>query len=157
MAMETPATRALAAAGIAFRAAAYDYDPGAERTGLQAAAALGVAPAVLFKTLMIAVDGQPACVALPSDRTLSMKRAAAALGGKAAEMLAPAVAERLTGFHTGGISPFGQKRRHRVLFDDSCLSLPEMALNGGKRGLILFMSPAEAIRAAGAITAAVTA
>ena len=157
MAMETPATRALAAVGVTFRPAPYDYDPGAERTGVQAAAALGVAPAVLFKTLMIAVDGRPACVAIPSDRTLSMKRAAAARGATAAEMLAPADAERLTGFHTGGISPFGQKKRHRVLFDDSCLALPEMALNGGKRGLILFMAPSEAIRAAGAITAPVTA
>lgn len=146
----TPATRALTAAGIAFREIAYSYDPGADRIGLQAAAAIGVSPAQVFKTLMVEVDGRPACAVIPSDRTLSMKRVAAAFGGKSAAMMPPDKAERLTGFHTGGISPFGQKRRHPVAIDAAALGFDEIVVNGGRRGLMVALAPAEALRAAGA-------
>jgi Cys-tRNA(Pro)/Cys-tRNA(Cys) deacylase len=156
MAIATPATRALTAAGVAFRAHEYDYDPGADRIGLHAAAALGVDPARLLKTLMVEVDGKPACVAIPSDRSLSMKRVAAAFGAKSAAMMPPDKAERLTGFHTGGISPFGQKRRVPTAFEASALA-GEIYLNGGKRGLILGLDSAAALAAAGAISAALVA
>jgi len=156
MAIATPATRALTAAGVAFRAHEYDYDPGADRIGLQAAAALGVDPARLLKTLMVEVDGKPACVAIPSNRSLSMKRVAAAFGAKSAAMMPPDKAERLTGFRTGGISPFGQKRRVPTAFEASALG-GEIYLNGGKRGLILGLDSAAALAAAGAISAALVA
>lgn len=151
MATATPATRALSAAGVAFRVMEYDYDPGADRVGLQAAAAIGISPAQVFKTLMVEVDGKPACAVIPSDRTLSMKRVAAAFGGKAAAMMPPEKAERLTGFHTGGISPFGQKRRHPVVIDTAATGFAEVVVNGGRRGLMVALAPAEALRAAGAV------
>src|SRR5205823_1155954 len=111
MSKTTPATMALQKAGVAFELVTYGYDPNAERIGLQAAEALGVAPQAVLKTLMAAVDGKPVCVVVPSDREVSMKKLAAAFGGKSAEMMKPADAERQTGFKVGGISPFGQKRR----------------------------------------------
>ena len=60
---------------------------------------------------MVLVDNKPACVILPSDQEVNLKKLAAALGGKAAQMMKPADAERITGYHVGGISPFGQKKR----------------------------------------------
>ncbi|MCK7472704.1 MAG: aminoacyl-tRNA deacylase [Rhodopseudomonas palustris] len=85
--------------------------PNADSIGLQAAAALGVPASCVLKTLMAEVDGKPMCVVVPSDREVSMKKLAGAFGGKSAKMMKPADAERLTGYHVGGISPFGQKKR----------------------------------------------
>src|SRR6186713_1006904 len=114
MSKVTPATRALEVAGVAFTVHAYDYDPDAESIGLQAAEALGEEPSRVLKTLMTLVDGKPACVILPSDREVSMKKLAAALGAKSAQMMKPADAERVTGFKVGGISPFGQMKTPTV-------------------------------------------
>ena len=150
MGIETPATRALSQAKVAFRVLEYVYVAGHDRIGLQAAQAIGVDPGRVLKTLMVEIDGKPACVVLPSDRTLSMKRVAAAFGAKSALMMDPDKAERLTGYHTGGISPFGQKRRHPTAFEETALAVTEVVLNGGRRGLMLALAPADAVAAAGA-------
>lgn len=147
MSTQTPATRALTQAGIAFRVIEYDYATGAGAIGLHAAQAIGVDPARVFKTLMVEIDGKPGCVVIPSDRSLSMKRVAAALGGKSAQMMAPDKAERLTGYHTGGISPFGQKRAVPVVFDDSIRLFEQVVLNGGKRGMMIELAVADAAAA----------
>jgi Cys-tRNA(Pro)/Cys-tRNA(Cys) deacylase len=110
MSKVTRATRMLEKAGIAFTVHSYDYDPDADRIGLQAAEALGEPPARVLKTLMALADGKPTCVIVPSDREVSMKKLAAALGSKSAQMMKPADAERLSGYKVGGISPFGQTR-----------------------------------------------
>src|SRR5580692_7545594 len=109
----TRATKALEQAGVAFAVHAYDYDPNADKIGLQAAAALGELPQRVLKTLVALVDGKPVCVILPSDREVSMKKLASAMGGKSAEMMKPAEAERVSGYKIGGVSPFGQTRRLR--------------------------------------------
>jgi Cys-tRNA(Pro)/Cys-tRNA(Cys) deacylase len=87
MAKVTRATLALDKAGITFTVVRYDYDPGAERIGQQAAEALGVDPHCVIKTLMARVDGKPVCVMLSSAAEVSMKLLAAAFGGKSAEMM----------------------------------------------------------------------
>ena len=115
MAKGTPATAALQRAGVVFTLHEYAYDPDAERIGLQAAAALAVEPTRLLKTLMVKAGDAVLCVLVPSDRALSLKKLAALAGSKEAAMLAPAAAERVTGYRVGGISPFGQKKRVRVL------------------------------------------
>ncbi|WP_368855896.1 YbaK/EbsC family protein, partial [Klebsiella pneumoniae] len=76
----------------------YDYDGDADRIGLQAAEALGEAPSCVLKSLMALVDGRPVCVIVPSDREVSMKKLAPAFGGKSAQMMKPADAERLSGY-----------------------------------------------------------
>jgi Cys-tRNA(Pro)/Cys-tRNA(Cys) deacylase len=111
MSKTTRATLALDKAGVPYALRAYDYDASAEQIGLHAAESLGVSPDILLKTLMATVDGQPVCLLIPSDREASMKKVAAAFGGRSAAMMRPAEAERLTGYRVGGISPFGQKRR----------------------------------------------
>ena len=77
--------------------------------GLQAAEALGVEPARVLKTLMAEVDGKPVCAVVPSDCEVSMKKLAGAFGAKAAKMMRPADAERLTGYHVGGIARSGRR------------------------------------------------
>ena len=146
MAMATPATAALQKAGIAFKLHTYDYDPDAEQIGLQAADALGVAPARLLKTLMARAGNDAVCVLVPSDRQLSLKKLAAAAGSKDAAMLAPAAAERATGYHVGGISPFGQKKRVRVFFERAALGHDTLLVNGGRRGLQIELDPADLVR-----------
>ncbi|WP_347265895.1 YbaK/EbsC family protein [Paracoccus sp. (in: a-proteobacteria)] len=150
MSTATPATQFLRRAGVAFRPVEYAYHPGQETVAQQAAAAIGIAPGRLLKTLMVEVDGRPACAVLPGDRSLSMKRLAAGFGGKSAAMMPAAMAERLTGYHTGGISPFGQRRAVPVLFEVAAMDLDEVAINGGKRGLLLLLAPRAALAALGA-------
>ena len=150
---ETQATRALKAAKTAFEPLEYDYVAGQNRIGEHAADAVGEDPRVVLKTLMIEVDGKPACVAIPVAASLSMKAAARAFGGKSATMMEPAKAERLTGFRTGGISPFGQKRRVPCAMEETVLDAPLIVLNGGQRGLMVRLAPADALAVAGATPA----
>ncbi|GJE03395.1 Cys-tRNA(Pro) deacylase [Methylobacterium isbiliense] len=156
MSKTTRATLALTRAGVAHSVHAYAYDPDAARIGLQAAEALGVPPERLLKTLMAQVDGKPVCVLVPSDREVSLKRLAAAFGGKSAAMMRPAEAERLTGYHVGGISPLGQKRAVPVLIDADALGHAQVFVNGGQRGLQILLAPADLVAALGARTEAVT-
>jgi Cys-tRNA(Pro)/Cys-tRNA(Cys) deacylase len=146
MAKGTPATVALQKAGVAFTLHEYDYDPHADSVGLQAAAALGVDPARLLKTLMTKAGGAIVCVLVPSDREVSLKRLAAAAGAKEAAMMAPAEAERVSGYRVGGISPFGQKKRVRVIAERNTLAHATVLLNGGRRGLQIEMAPADLVR-----------
>jgi Cys-tRNA(Pro)/Cys-tRNA(Cys) deacylase len=96
---------------------------------------------------MAEVDGKPVCVVVPSDKEVSMKKLAAAFRGKSAKMMRPADAERMTGYHVGGISPFGQKKRVPVAMEQAALSENTVYLNGGQRGLQIEIAP-EAARAA---------
>lgn len=137
MSKATRATRALDAAGIAYRLHPYDYAGEAGAKGLQAAAALGLPPQRVFKSLMAWVDRQAVCVVIPSDRRLAPKKLAAALGGKHAQMMEVAEAERRTGYKVGGISPLGQQRQAPVLVDLSARALDTLVFNAGQRGLLL--------------------
>jgi Cys-tRNA(Pro)/Cys-tRNA(Cys) deacylase len=156
MSKTTRATEALARLGVRFALHSYDYDPNADRIGLQAAEALGIEPQRMLKTLMAEVDGRPVCVVVPSDREVSMKKLAAAFRGKAASMMRPADAERLTGYHVGGISPFAQKKRVPVAVDAAALNQTSVYLNGGQRGLQIELDPADAVRALEASVQALT-
>jgi Cys-tRNA(Pro)/Cys-tRNA(Cys) deacylase len=75
-----------------------------------------------------------------------MKRLAAAFGGKSAQMMKPADAERVTGYRVGGISPFGQKRKVSTAIDATAMTLPAVFINGGQRGLQVRLAPADAAR-----------
>ncbi len=61
-------------------------------------------------------------------------------------MLPPAEAERVTGYHVGGISPFGQKKRVRVFVAQPALAHPTIIVNGGRRGLQIELAPADLVR-----------
>jgi Cys-tRNA(Pro)/Cys-tRNA(Cys) deacylase len=157
MSRSTRATKLLEGSGVAFSVHTYDYDPNADRVGLQAAEALGETPDRVLKTLMARVDRKPVCVIVPSDREVSMKKLAAAFGGKSAEMMKPADAERATGYKVGGISPFGQMRKVPTAIEEQALAHALVYMNGGQRGLQVRMNPGDAARVLGAIVTPLTA
>ncbi len=157
MSKTTRATQTLDRLGVKFTLHTYDYDPDAERIGLQAAEAIGAEPHRVLKTLMAEVDGKPVCVVVPSDGEVSMKKLASVFRGKSAKMMKPADAERLTGYHVGGISPFGQKKRVPTALEQTALRETSVFLNGGQRGLQIQIDPNDASKALGAIVADVLA
>ncbi|MDK1491559.1 Cys-tRNA(Pro) deacylase [Sinorhizobium sp. 7-81] len=152
MSKTTRATQTLAKAGVSFTVHSYDYDPGAERVGLQAADALGEDPSRVLKTLMAEMDGKPVCCIVP-DREVSMKKLAAAFAGKSANMMKPAEAERLTGYHVGGISPFGQRKSVPTAIEEAAFGEALVYINGGQRGLQVRLAPKDAQAALKAIVA----
>jgi Cys-tRNA(Pro)/Cys-tRNA(Cys) deacylase len=157
MSRSTRATLFLTQAKVAFSIHSYVYDPGDERVGLQAAVALDEPASRVLKTLMIEIDGKPACAIIPSDRELSMKKVAATLAARSAQMMKPVDAERCTGYHVGGISPFGQKKRVPTVIDAGAMAETMVYINGGQRGLQLKLAPADAARTLGATVAEIVA
>ena len=103
--------------------------------------------------MMAVVDRKPVCVIVPSDREVSMKKLAAAFGGKSGEMMKPAEAERVTGYKVGGISPFGQMRKVPVAIEESALAHDAVYMNGGQRGLQVRLAPRDVVRVLGAVVA----
>jgi Cys-tRNA(Pro)/Cys-tRNA(Cys) deacylase len=149
----TPATVALARAGITFAARPYDHDPRATSYGLEAAASLGVEPERVLKTLMARAGGALVVAVVPVSGQLDLKALARAVGARSATMADPAGAERATGYVLGGISPIGQRRPHPTVIDDSALDHETVLVSGGRRGLDVELSPADLVRVTGAVTA----
>ena len=154
----TPAIVAAERAGIAFGVLEYTHDPAAASYGLEAAVALGLDPASVFKTLVAALDGGALVVAIvPVGARLNLKALAGALGGKRAEMADGASAERATGYVLGGISPLGGKRALPTAIDMGALAHPTIHVSAGRRGLELALAPADLVRLTRAIVAPLTA
>ena len=151
----TPATVALSTAGIAFEVRAYEHDPRAASYGLEAAEALDADPARGFKTLLASLDGSLVVGIVPVTGQLDLKALARALGGSKAVMAEVATAERATGYVAGGISPVGQKRRHRTVLDASALEHDTILVSGGRRGFDLELAPADLVAITGAVTATI--
>ncbi|MGV9182299.1 Cys-tRNA(Pro) deacylase [Arcanobacterium canis] len=110
---------------------------------LDTAQILGVDPATVFKTLLALVDGKPTVAVVPANHRLNLKSLAKATHGKRAEMMDPAVAERLTGYVTGGISPLGQHKKLPTVIDADAQELPQMIVSGGKRSISVAVAPAD--------------
>ncbi|EGD40821.1 YbaK/ebsC protein [Nocardioidaceae bacterium Broad-1] len=149
----TPATVALTAAGIDFTLHPYEHDPRAESYGLEAAEALGVEPARVFKTLMASLDGKLVVGIVPVTGQLDLKALARALGGSKAQMAEVSAAERATGYVAGGISPVGQKRPHPTVVDESATAYETVYVSGGRRGLDIELSPTDLIKMTSATAA----
>ena len=149
----TPATVLLTAQKVAHELHPYDVSPDAPNYGALVAAALGVDPAVLFKTLIAEVDGSLTVAVVPVTGDLDLKALAAAAGGKRATLADRAAAERSSGYVRGGISPLGQRRRLATVIDDSALGLELMYVSAGRRGLQVSLAPADLIRLTAATTA----
>jgi len=149
----TPATAALAAAGVPFVLHPYAHDPSATSYGLEAAEVLGIDPARVFKTLMVEVEGRLAVAIVPVSGNLDLKSVAASLGSKKAAMADPKAAERRTGYVLGGISPLGQRQSSPTVLDDSALAFGTILVSGGRRGLDIELSPSDLVSLTKAITA----
>lgn len=153
MTKTTPATAFLRQKKIPFETLVYEYDPSVGKLGVHAAEAVSEPVERVFKTLMAEVDGKPVCVVIPVAREVSMKKLAAAFGGKSAKMMKPADAERITGYRVGGISPFGRRRKVPTALAQEALDLPCILTNGGGRGVQVKLSVADALQAMDGVTA----
>lgn len=149
----TPATVALARAGMAFALHNYPHVPGTPSYGREAVAALGVDPARVFKTLVASVDGGLTVAVVPVPAELDLKALAAAVGGKRAELATTVAAERSTGYVRGGISPLGQRTPLPTVVDVSLLGHDSVFVSGGRRGLEIELAPADLVRLTGATAA----
>lgn len=152
----TPAVTALTAAGVDHTLHPYEHDPASDvGYGLEAAAAIGVPPPQVFKTLCVQVDGKLAMGVVPVDCTLDLKAMAAALGAKKATMASPHDAERATGYVVGGISPIGGKTRLPLVLDSSAVEFTTVYVSGGRRGLDIGLAPADLLAVTGGSTASI--
>ena len=157
MAKATPATKALERAKLPVRTHAYVHDPTHESYGLEAAQALGLDPATVFKTLVADVDGTLTVAIVPVERQLDLKALAQAAKGKRARMADVKQAERATGYVAGGISPLGQRRPLPTVLDESALRHPAVYVSGGRRGLELELAPGDLRRLTRATVAPISA
>lgn len=92
---------------------------------------------------------------IPVDRRLSAKKMASALGGQRCYLSSPRDAERVTGDVTGGISPFGQHRRLKLVLDASAAGFETIAVSGGRRGCPLEVTPRVVVAVSGGAMAAI--
>ena len=142
----TPALIALQRAGVPHTVHAYAHDPARQGYGQEAAEALGLDPATVFKTLLAEVDGAPVVAIVPVAGQLDLKALAATRGGKRARMMEVSAAERLTGYVVGGISPFGQRTALPTVLDASATGQSVVYVSGGRRGLDIGVAPEDLVR-----------
>ena len=141
----TNAIRVLREHGVAWTDHPYDYE---ERGGTAVSAReLGVPEHQVIKTLIMEDDRrQPLIVLMHGDREVSTKNLARHLGVKSVTSCAPAVADRHSGYQVGGTSPFGTRRPMPVYAQASIAGLPRIYVNGGRRGYLVGLAPADLVR-----------
>jgi Cys-tRNA(Pro) deacylase len=141
----TPATRLLRQHGVAYTEHPYRYE--AHGGTAVSARELGVDEHAVVKTLVMEDDaGEPLVVLMHGDREVSLKGLARLLGRKSIQPCRPEVANRHSGYQVGGTSPFGTRRRMAVYLERSILELPAIYVNGGSRGFLLGLAPADLVR-----------
>lgn len=153
----TRATEALDRSGAAYRVHEYEVtEKVGDGYGEAVARAIGLSGERVFKTLVAQVDEEHVVAVIPVDRRLSVKRLARTVGGKSASLASPRTAERVTGYVTGGISPFGQRKQLRLVVDESAAGHETIAVSGGRRGIQLELAPAVVLELTGGLLAPIT-
>jgi len=137
----TPGTAFLDKLGVVYEKHTYDY---ARKGSDVAAEGLGVGLHEVVKTLLMQRDdGAPIVVLMHGDKEVSLKDLARQVGAKSVQPCEIKDAQKYTGYLVGGISPFGTKRQMPVYAEETILQLPKFYINGGQRGFILEITPAE--------------
>jgi Cys-tRNA(Pro) deacylase len=141
----TQAVRVLRAAGVPFRGHLYTYVDGGGTA--QVASALGVDEHLVVKTLIMEDERRnPLIVLMHGDRQVSTQALARAIGAKRIAPCDPKVADKHSGYQVGGTSPFGTRRQMSLYCEAGIAALPQIYINGGKRGYILSLATADALR-----------
>ncbi|MFV0307113.1 MAG: Cys-tRNA(Pro) deacylase [Desertimonas sp.] len=157
----TPAVVALQAAGVSFSIHEYHHRDGVRDYGMEAATELGLDPDEVFKTLLVTGEragvSETAVAIVPVSARLSLKAVGAVLGLKRVEMCDPDVAQRLTGYVLGGISPFGQRKRLRTVIDETSELHDRVYVSGGRRGLDVGLAPVDLVVVLDAVVGDITA
>lgn len=138
---QSPAIDLLNRSGTKFRLHEYRHNQAATSYGQEAAAALGVEAGRVFKTLVTTADGRHVVAVVSVAAELDLKAMAQAVGAKRVAMADPTVAQRVTGYVLGGISPLGQKRPLTTVVDESAAAWETVFVSGGRRGLEIELSP----------------
>ena len=142
--MSTRAIRYLNQKGIHFNVIEYEHD---EKGAEFAAKAIGFPLEKTIKTLVVDLGYKKYAFALlPGNKQLALKRLAKVCRVKRAAMVDTAMAERLTGYFVGGISPFGAKQNLPVLMEETLLNFDRVAINAGQRGVMLIIAPKDIIK-----------
>jgi len=155
----TPAVKSALAAKIQYTLHEYEHAPNVNAYGPEAAAAMGISPDQIFKTLVVSLSGSKAPLAVgivPVSTQLDLKSIAVAARAKKAAMADSKDAERATGYVLGGISPLGQRRRLPTIIDLSALKYRTIYVSAGKRGLQVELAPDDLIRLCAAETAKIS-
>jgi len=142
---DTPATVFLKKHGVSYTEHEYKY---VEHGGTEVSAqSLGVPEHHVVKTLVMQdEEGRPLVVLMHGDRKVSTKNLARQAGRKRIEPCKPEVAQRHSGYQVGGTSPFGTRKPLPVYMERSILELPQLYINGGRRGFLVKVTPAELVR-----------
>ena len=142
---DTQATVFLKANKVAYTEHEYEY---VEHGGTALSArALGVCEHEVVKTLVMQdEDAKPLIVLMHGDRKVSTKNLARQAGLKRVEPCKPDAAQRHSGYQVGGTSPFGTRKKLPVYLERSILDLPQIYINGGRRGFLVRISPHEIVR-----------
>ncbi len=146
----TPATALLTKQKVAYSLHPYEVEADTPNYGAVVAEALGADPARVFKTLVTEVDGNLTVAVVPVTGDIDLKALAAAAGGKRAALADRDIAERVTGYVRGGISPLGQRKRLPTVVDQSALEDDLIYVSAGKRGLQVKLSADDLVRLTGA-------
>jgi Cys-tRNA(Pro)/Cys-tRNA(Cys) deacylase len=141
----TPAIAIVEREGVRFALHEYDHDPASASFGDEAVEKLGWDAARVFKTLVVAVDGELHVACVPVSAQLDLKAL-----GKRVQLADKEQASRTTGYVTGGTSPLGQRKRLPTHVDASALEHETILVNGGRRGLQLELDPNDLVRLTGA-------
>ncbi len=148
---KTNAMRLLDSAGLDYEMASYDYDE-SDLSGVHAAAELGVAPEIVFKTLVTRGDSNAFFVfVIPVAESLDLKKAARASGNKKIEMIHVKEILDITGYIRGGCSPIGMKKQFPTYIDETAQLYEKIYFSAGKRGVQIILDPEELASVTGGI------